>query len=271
MHHTYGGTGSPVLLIHGLGSAGYLEWRFNLGALAAHHTVYAPDLPGFGHSDKPALERYGLPLFTQTLLQYLDELGIKRVAAVGASLGGRIGLELALHHAQRLSRLVLVNALGLGRPKVQPLYPLAALPGVGELGLRAAGRGLRIAPARLIRRVVTRMAGASGDLERLVDDAYIEELRRTYGARDWRAAYLGTVRSLMRLGGQDLSGRLGSITMPVLLVWGSADQLFPLEHATRAHRLLPDSRLVVLDGAGHTPEAERPEQFNEALIDFLGG
>lgn len=259
-----------MLLIHGLGSAGYLEWRFNLEALARRHTVFAPDLPGFGESDKPKSARYGLPLFTRTLVRYLQELHLRRVAVVGASLGGRIALELALGHRHRVARLVLVNALGLGRPQIQPLYPLAALPGIGELGMLAASRGLRLAPPDLVRRIVTRMANASGDPERLVDDGYLEELRKQYGDEPWRAAYLKTVRSLLTLSrAYDVTARLASIEAPTLLVWGGADPLFPLEHATRAHRLLPDARLVVIEGAGHTPEAERPDQFNKAVLDFL--
>lgn len=271
LHHTHGGRGAPVLLIHGLGSAGYLEWRFNLEALAAQHTVYAPDLPGFGRSDKPKAARYGVPFFTRTLVRYLRELRLRQVAVVGTSLGGRIALELALKHKDVLTKLVLVNALGLGRPQVQPLYPLAALPGVGEVGLRAVSQGLRHAPAGWVRRAVTRLAGASGDLDRLIDDAYIDELRRQYDAEPWRAAYLATVRSILRLAGShDLSRRLATLDLPVLLIWGGADPLFPVEHATRAQRLLPNSRLVVIEGAGHTVMAERPEQFNRALLDFLG-
>src|SRR5579871_2878545 len=102
LHHTFGGSGPPVLLIHGLGSAGFLEWRFNLEALARHHTVYAPDLPGFGLSDKPRSARYGLPLFTRTLVRYLQELRLRQVAVVGTSLGGRVALELALGHRHRV-------------------------------------------------------------------------------------------------------------------------------------------------------------------------
>src|ERR1700704_4554994 len=53
VHHTHGGRGSPVVFIHGLGSASYIEWRYNLESVAARHHVYAPDLPGFGRSEKP--------------------------------------------------------------------------------------------------------------------------------------------------------------------------------------------------------------------------
>ncbi len=58
--------------------------------------------------------------------------------------------------------------------------------------------------------------------------------------------------------------------MPVQLIWGADDPLFPIAHATRAHGLIPDCRLAVIEGAGHTPQAERPEEFNRVLHAFLG-
>ena len=273
IHHTYGGNGSPVLFVHGLGSSGYIEWRFNLERVAARHAVYAPDLPGFGRSDKPAAARYGVAFFARTVVRYMQEVGLRSAAVVGASLGGRVALELTLKHPRRVTKLALVNALGLGRPKIQPHYPLAALPGVGELGMRAARRGLAVAPAAVIRRVAARLANVDTELDRLMDDTYVEHLKEMYAAEGYPEAYLATVRSLITLetilGAHDLTRQLHRIHVPVLLVWGANDQLFPVEHATRAHRELDDSRLVVVEGAGHTPQAERPDQFNRALLAFL--
>lgn len=274
LHHTFGGRGSPVLLIHGLGSAGYLEWRFNLRRLAARHTVYAPDLPGFGRSEKPATARYSVPFFVRTLVRYLQEMNLRSVFVVGTSLGGGIALELALRHPRRVRKLVLVNSVGLGRPKLQPYYPLLALPGLGELGMRAVQRGLRVAPPAVVRRFAARMAAADADVDELLDDAYLEQLREMFAAEGYPEAYLATVRSLLSLSALaralDVSSRLPRVSMPVLLIWGGNDPLFPVENATWAHRLLPDSRLVVLEGAGHTPQAERPDEFNRAVLDFLG-
>jgi pimeloyl-ACP methyl ester carboxylesterase len=274
LHHTFGGRGSPLLLIHGLGSAGYLEWRFNLRRLAARHTVYAPDLPGFGRSEKPASARYSIPFFARTLVRYLQELKLRSVFVVGTSLGGGVALELALRYPRRVRKLVLVNSVGLGRPKLQPHYPLLALPGLGELGMRAVQRGLRVAPPALVRRFASRMAAADADVETLLDDAYVEQLREMFEAEGYPEAYLATVRSLVSLPALartfDVSSRLARVSLPVLLIWGGNDPIFPVENATRAHRLLPDSRLVVLEGVGHTPQAERPDEFNRAVLDFLG-
>ena len=146
LHHTYGGKGAPVLLIHGLGSSGYIEWRFTMPGLARSHRVFAPDLPGFGRSQKPRA-RYGIRYFARVLDRYLEGRRLASAAVVGTSLGGRIALELALEYPERVRKLVLVNSLGLGRPQFQIYYPLMMLPRVGEAVMGVAKGALRWAPA----------------------------------------------------------------------------------------------------------------------------
>jgi len=273
VHHTHGGRGSPVLFIHGLGSSGYMEWRFNLEASADRHRVFAPDLPGFGRSEKPRA-RYGIPYFTRFIERYMEERGLRSAAVVGASLGGRIALELALESPRLVSKLVLVNALGLGRPNVHVSYGLVTIPRVGEALMNVARGALRWAPSQTIRRVAARYAGSSSDLTRTMDDAYLDNLRELYAAEGYHNAYLATVRSLVTpkavFGGQhDMTTRLNELKLPVQLIWGADDPLFPVAHAARAHSLIERSRLTVIEGAGHTPQAERPEEFNRVLHAFL--
>jgi pimeloyl-ACP methyl ester carboxylesterase len=273
VHHTHGGRGSPVLFIHGLGSSGYMEWRFNLEATADRHRVFAPDLPGFGRSEKPRA-RYGIPYFTRFVERYMEERGLRSAAVVGASLGGRIALELALESPRLVRKLVLVNALGLGRPNVHVSYGLVTIPRVGEALMNVARGALRWAPSQTIRRVAARYAGSSSDLTRTMDDAYLDNLRELYAAEGYHNAYLATVRSLVTpkavFGGQhDMTMRLNELKVPVQLIWGADDPLFPVAHAARAHSLIERSRLTVIEGAGHTPQAERPEEFNRVLHAFL--
>jgi pimeloyl-ACP methyl ester carboxylesterase len=274
VHHTHGGRGSPVLFIHGLGSSGYIEWRFNLEVASAAHRVYAPDLPGFGRSEKPRA-RYGVPYFTRFIERYMEGRGLRSAAVVGASLGGRIALELALENPRLVRKLVLVNTLGLGRPNVHVSYGLVTIPRVGEALMKVTRNALNWAPSQMIRRVAARYIGSSSDLNRTMDDAYIDNLRELYAAAGYHDAYLATVRSLMTpkalLGGQyDLTNRLNELKVPVQLIWGANDPLFPVAHATRAHSLIKNSKLAVIEGAGHTPQAERPEEFNRVLHKFLG-
>jgi pimeloyl-ACP methyl ester carboxylesterase len=273
VHHTQGGRGAPVLFIHGLGSSGYIEWRFNLEAAARRHRVYAPDLPGFGRTEKPRA-RYGIPYFTRFIERYMDARGLRSAAVVGTSLGGRIALELALEHPRRVNKLVLVNALGFGLPKVHVSYGLVTIPRLGEAVMNIARDALHWAPSHMIRRVAGRLSGASHDLKRTMDDAYLDNLRELYAAEGYHDAYLATVRSLVRpralFGGHhDATKRLNELKIPVQLIWGANDPLFPLAHATLAQSLIKGSKLAVIEGAGHTPQAERPEEFNRVLDKFL--
>lgn len=273
VHHTHGGRGSPVLFIHGLGSSGYIEWRFNLETAASRHRVFAPDLPGFGRSEKPRA-RYGIPYFTRFIERYIESRGLRSVAVVGTSMGGRIALELALERPRLVTRLVLVNSLGLGRPKLRVSYGLVTIPRVGEAMMRVARDALRWAPPEMIRRVAARYSGASADLGRTMDDAYLDDLRELYAAEGYHDSYLATVRSLVTLralfsGEYDVTRRLKELKLPVQLIWGADDPLFPVAHATLAHSMIVGSRLAVIEGAGHTPQAERPEEFNRVLHRFL--
>lgn len=276
VHHTFGGRGSAVVFIHGLGSSGYMEWRQNLEAVATRHRVLAPDLPGYGRTDKPRA-RYTISYFARFVRRYIANRGLRSLALVGTSLGGRIALEVALEEPKLVRKLVLVNTLGLGRPQVGPAqfaYGLVTIPRLGETVMNLTRDALRWAPPRIIRRVAGRYAGVSTDLEHTMDDEYLNDLREMYGAAGFNDAYLSTVRSLINpralFGGQhDVTRRLNELNIPVQLIWGANDPLFPLAHASRAQSLIKRSKLAIIDGAGHTPQAERPEEFNRVLHDFL--
>jgi pimeloyl-ACP methyl ester carboxylesterase len=278
VHHMHGGHGIPVVFIHGLGSSGYMEWRRNLEPAALRHRVYAPDLPGYGRTDKPRA-RYTIPYFARFVRRYMDFLGIRRAALIGASLGGRIALEVALEEPRLVRKLVLVNTLGLGRPQVrfaQMAYGLVTIPRVGEAVMGIARDALTWAPRKVIRRIAARYAGVSVDLEATMDDSYLDDLRDMYAADGYHNAYLSTVRSLVNpralFGGHhDVTRRLNELKIPVQLIWGAADPLFPLAHAERAQSLIGQAGLAVIDSAGHTPQAEQPEEFNRVLLDFLDG
>lgn len=273
VHDTQGGGGPPAVFIHGLGSSGYMEWRFTLPHFARTNHVYAPDLPGFGRSDKPRTARYGIPFFARTIDRYLAARRISSAPIIGTSMGGRIALELALRYPSRVSRLVVVNSLGLGRPKIQPYYPLMLVPRLGEGVLHGMKHALNLAPGTLIRRVARRYMGARGDLEQTLGDDYLSDLRDMHMSDGYAAAYVATVRSFASpsffFGSMDVSGELSKIKVPVMIVWGANDPLFPIQQALRAHAAIPGSRLVIIEGAGHTPQAERPEEFNRHVSAFL--
>lgn len=274
LHYMIGGRGMPLVLVHGLGSSASLEWRFNLEALAAEFRVLAPDLPGFGASDKPALA-YTIAFFVETLKDFVAAQGLDRLAIMGASYGGRIALGLALELPGVVERLVLVDALGVGRPRRDPAYALLQVQGIGELMLGGAERVLaRFRPA-VVRRFWGWYLRRPRSMARILTDSRIADQRRMLASPDYRAAYLATLRavtSLRRLrDGVMLDDRLHEVSIPTLLVWGRHDHIFPAREAEAARPKFSDARLVVFEDCGHTPQLEDPDRFNRVVLDFLKG
>jgi pimeloyl-ACP methyl ester carboxylesterase len=127
-----GTTGPPLVLLHGAGDNA-LDWQWVMPTLARTRRVYAVDLPGSGDSVKPDVD-YSPAFIIQFLSAFLDALEVERAAVVGNSLGGLVGLRLALSEPSRVSALGLVSSAGLGREVTYALRSLA-LPGNGKLAV----------------------------------------------------------------------------------------------------------------------------------------
>jgi pimeloyl-ACP methyl ester carboxylesterase len=274
VHYLEAGSGPPLLLVHGLGSSAGLEFRFNLEALATRHRVLAPDLPGFGQSDKPDLS-YSVEFFVATLNELLGILGIDRLAVLGVSLGGRVALGLALARPQVVEGLILVDSLGLGVPRQVMAYRLLLMRGIGELIMTSTGQAIRRLNPKMIRRFWSWYLNRPQSMEHVLSDSRIADHGQMLDTPGYRAAYLATLRSLATRSslreGVALEHELARLTIPVLLVWGRHDHLFPPSHAQAAARALPRARLEIFEDAGHTPQMEEPDRFNRLVLDFLAG
>ncbi len=272
IHYLVGGSGSPIVLVHGLGTSASSEWRFNLEALAAQHRVYAIDLPGFGGSEKPALD-YSLTFFVDMLKGFLAAQAVRRVALMGVSFGGRIALGLAFQAPEAIARLVLVDALGLAQPRRLLTYRLLMIQGVGELVFSSTERAMRRLSPALIRRFWGWYLARPRSIEQLLSDSRIRDHQRMMAAPGYRSAYLGTLRAMARLqrlrNGVILERRLAELAMPILAVWGRRDHIFPASRAEAAVRTIPNARMVVFEDSGHTPQQEEPDRFNQLVLEFL--
>ncbi|MBI3972907.1 MAG: alpha/beta fold hydrolase [Chloroflexi bacterium] len=253
------GSGWPLVLLHGLGGSAD-EWLAVLPQLAIHYRVVAPDAIGHGLSDKPAGGRYDLAAYTEFVLGVTDAFGIRRAPLVAVSGAGAVALSLALTHPDRISRLVLVAAAGLGRT-VAWRYRLATLPFTSwflrradRRSVEASGRSLCYAPDKL----------PAGWIDRRM------EIWSTPGAVD---AFVATVRACISLRGQraDFTRRLGEIRHPTLLVWGREDPILPVSHALAAQAAFPNAQVRVFDRCGHMPMWEYPSEFAQTVLEFLGG
>lgn len=254
------GEGPPLVLVHGLGASVEI-WERNIGALSEAHHVYAPDLLGYGRTEKPEID-YTLEAFVDFVVAFMDAMALSRADLLGHSLGGAIVLRLAIEHPERVDRLVVADGAAIGEHMSLSLR-LVALPLVGELLLRPR----REKTAQALRALYHDPTLVT---EELIEHNY--EMITMPGAQ---RAYLSTVRNLATpLGIRDevrsaIKARLDEVKAPVLLLWGAEDQLVPVDDAVAARERLADAQLVVIEAAGHNVMVERPERFNEAVRSFL--
>jgi pimeloyl-ACP methyl ester carboxylesterase len=249
----------PVLLLPGWGVCAY-TWRGNLLPIAdAGFRAIAADLRGHGRSDKPVDPgSYTLAAMTAHALEIMDALGLRRAALVGQSMGGRIALEVALAHADRVSALGLVSAVGIG--EVTP----------ARIGQRFSGRAFAPLLPLVVRRstVWLAMRETYGHLGRVTRRDVDEYWAQTQFPEFARATQL-------LLGEFDWTPlppeRLRALRVPVLLVRGSIDRLVRV-HPPPSPLLDPvaaPKRFYLIEGGGHAVNEEAPERVNTVLIEHL--
>lgn len=257
------GEGPLLLLLHGITSTSD-AWREVMPALAERYTVVAPDMIGHGRSAKPRGD-YSLGAYAAGVRDLLGVLGFETGTVVGHSLGGGIAMQLAYLFPEHVERLALISSGGLGR-EVHPLLRAATLPGsewvlpllAPEWVIRG-GSAVHSAAARLGLAAPPDLAEFARGFASLVHE----------GARD---AFLHTMRSVIGPDGQRVSAldRLYlADQIPFLLIWGSDDPVIPVEHGRNAHEVVSHSRYVEIEGSGHWPMLDAPEQVVAELTAFI--
>lgn len=258
LHYVEAGQGSPVLLYHGLAAAAF-TWRDNMAELSRHHHVFAFDLIGHGDSDKPK-DSYDPWDVADIMGRAALQLGLTGAAVIGNSAGGAVGTMMAIKHPGLVSRLVLVGSSGLGKD-VPPYIKFLSLPLVGDVlqSHRLGGNKLMLQSVFLDRS--------------LVSQDMVDEMRRTRRMPGAKEAVVKTLRRTVTLSGiRDefvLVDKLDGLGIPIMLVWGEQDSMFPVSHAHRALELTPTARLEVFAQCGHWPHMERASEFNSLALDFL--
>jgi len=255
-HYIEKGEGEPIILLHGFVYDSYL-WTANIDALARHFKVYALDLWGCGYSTRDPLD-YGYPLYAEQILQFMNSLGIQRVSLVGQSMGAGTAIHFCTYHRQRVNKLLLVAAAGLPNP-----MPLLArffnLPAIGEFFLRLNTDAIR------------KMALTVFFIhnKKLVTKSYFENVTRFHKIKNSTEIGLTIQRKQFFDKLSNEIHQLAEMEVPILLVWGREDKAIPLQRGQEMHRILKRSRLEILDHAGHVPNFECAEKFNELAVDFL--
>jgi pimeloyl-ACP methyl ester carboxylesterase len=238
-----GVSGTPLLLVHGLGARGE-DWGAMIPALAAQgFHVYAPDLLGYGRSPRPDVS-YSISMQETVVVQFMQAVHLARADVGGWSMGGWVSMKLALDHPEMVDRLMVYDSAGTYFPA--KFGPELFTP-TDTAGVRTLMGMLTPNPINMPEFV------AKSALRRLEANAWV--LHRTM---------------MSMLGGRDLLDfRLHNIRQPMLIVWGAQDELIPLSVGEMIHKDVSQSVLAVVQGCGHLAPAECPKPVVETTVEFL--
>lgn len=262
---TAGDHGSPVILLHGGGvDSASLSWKCMLPALATSHRVVAPEMPGYGESDRPASFQHTIENYIALTLQIMDALRIDQAHIAGVSMGGAIAIGFALAHPDRVLKLVPVSSYGLQRSvSSQSLsYYITRNTLMNDMTYALLKRSRSLAGASL-KAIFADPKNITPDL---VDDVFAEIKKAGTGHAFAQLQQHEVMRAGVRTNYMD---RLHEITAPTLFIHGEKDSLVPLADAQEATRRASHARIEVMQNCGHWPQRERPDEFNRIIDAFL--
>lgn len=240
MSHWEAGTGYPLILLHGGGGTGKAFW-YQLEGLSSAFRVLAPDLPG--HGDSPWIPGVRtVDDLGPVLLDWMSALKISRAVVGGNSMGGRVAAAAAIRSPERLSHLVLLDAVAVLIEGLAPKNPL------------------EIPPERYLKELVH----DPDQYRRITPYRTLADAQALNRGRESFRRYLGASPI-----GPDRTEDLPRLTMPVLLIWGRHDHIVPVEYGRVLAGRVPTAELTVIENAGHLPHIETPGIVNHLLLDFL--
>jgi len=244
------GAGFPLVLVHGLGYARW-GWEPVADSLAERFEIVLLDNRGIGESDAPP-GPYTVAEMAGDVVRVLDEAGIERAHVVGTSLGGMIAQELALEHARRVEKLVLVCTTP-GGPEAAPMP---------EVTTRLIAEAAGLEPMIALRRFVENALAPSAS-EELVERILAHRVRTTQPLAAWAAQAAAGAAF-------DAWDRLSALTSPTLVLHGTEDVVVDPRNAELLEARIPDAVLDWFPGCGHLLFWEEPQQFIDILGEFLG-
>lgn len=257
-HYIEKGEGEPIILLHGF-NMDLNTWINNVDRLAEQYKVFALDLWGFGFSTRETLN-YGYDLYVKQINLFMESMGVQRASLIGHSMGGGIAIKFSLHHQSKVNKLVLVDATGVPR-KLQLRAKIFNLPGVGEFLL-----GLNTNFVR--RKNLEDYWIYHNDL--LMED-FFEQVTQFQKIEGTSEVLLEILRKeFFHTLGTEIQ-QLGQMNIPTLIIWGKHDQGILLSSGMKMHQLMEGSRLEIIEDAGHMPNFECPDLFNQLVLDFLEG
>ena len=271
MHYVEQGQGFPILLLHGFPELWY-SWRYQIPALAdAGFHAIAPDLRGYGETDKPeGIHSYDIQHLVDDLVGLLDALGLKRAVVVGHDWGGIITWQMALMRPERVERVISLNTPFQGRGRVRPTEAFSQVPD---------GRFNYILyfqqPGRAEADIEPNIETWLGETMRLIateQGFIIEETLKVYGDAFRKGGLTGPINYYRNLDRNwettvDLEGC--KVTMPALMICAENDPITTPQMADGMEKHVVNLTTRLIRDCGHWTQQERPDEVNRVIIEFL--
>jgi 2-hydroxymuconate-semialdehyde hydrolase len=244
----------PLLMLHGSGPgvSAWANWRLSLPFLSAARRVLAPDLVGFGDTERPADVHYGMDGWVQQALDLIDALDVPQVDLVGNSFGGALALALAIRAPQRVRRLVLMGSVGV---------PFAITPGLDAVW----GYEPSIAAMRsLLDLFAFDRSLVNDELAQLRYQASIQP-----GYQEAFSAMFPAPRQRWVDAMASPEAAIRALPHETLVLHGREDRIIPLANSLTLADWIPNSQLHVFGHCGHWTQIEHAARFNRLVADFL--
>lgn len=248
------GEGFPVLLIHGSGPgvSAWANWRLVIPELSKSRRVIAPDMVGFGYTDRPEGLRLDFKTWIKQTVDLLDEMGLDKVDIVGNSFGGSLALSMAVEHPERVRKMVLMGAMGVDFPITK---------GLDEVwGYEPSVENMQ----NIIKMFVDNKAIATEELAKLRYEASIEPGFQESFSSMFPAPRQQWVEFMART-----DEEIKNIKHTTLIVHGREDEVIPVENSYRLLDLIDDAQLHIFGHCGHWTQIEKTPQFTKLVDNFL--
>lgn len=250
----HSGADVAVLLLHGSGPgvSAWANWRLVLPTLSEHRRVIAPDLAGFGFTERPAAFKYSLDNWVAHAVGLLDALNLRQVDLVGNSFGGALALALALRHPQRVRRLVLMGSVGV---------PFAITPGLDAVwGYEPSFESMR----RIMDLFAFNRSLVTDELARLRFEASVRP-----GVQESYASMFPAPRQRWVDAMCSPEEDIRALAHETLVIHGREDRVIPVSNALTLVEWIPNAQLHVFGRCGHWTQIEHTARFVRLLDDFL--
>jgi pimeloyl-ACP methyl ester carboxylesterase len=249
------GSGETVLMLHGSGPgvSAVANWQHNIPTLAQRFHVLAPDIVGFGTTERPEDIVYSLRTWTDHVWAFMDARGMEKARVIGNSLGGRIALQMATDQPDRIAKMVLMGTPGVGMTPTEGLAALRAYEPSHDAMRDLLRNYFAVDPAMITDELVQIRYEAS-----IADGAY-EAYRAMFFDPRHAGSELGITEDEVR-----------AIATPTLLIHGREDKVVALQVSVAMLGLLPNADLHVFSACGHWTQIERADEFSAVVSDYLG-